>query len=69
MGQALKNLAPENNPYGVTEIDANGSMQADPNIATVKDGKVVLQRISECWQTDSLRPEGRQAPCFSALFK
>ena len=47
MGQALKNLAPENNPYGVTEIDANGGMQADPNIATVKDGKVVLQRISE----------------------
>ncbi|MCG8392579.1 MAG: ABC transporter substrate-binding protein [Pseudomonadales bacterium] len=47
IGEALKNLAPENNPYGVTEIDAKGGMMADPNIATVKDGKVVLQRISE----------------------
>jgi len=48
MGDALKNLAEEHNPYGVTEIDAKGGMMADPNIATVKKGGTVeLQRISE----------------------
>lgn len=48
MGDALKSLPAENNPYGVTEIDAKGGMMADPNIATVKKGgKVELQRISE----------------------
>lgn len=46
-GDALKTIKPENNPYGVLEIDAKGGLMADPNIATVKDGEVVLQRISE----------------------
>ncbi|MED5388388.1 MAG: ABC transporter substrate-binding protein [Pseudomonadota bacterium] len=46
-GDALKSIKPENNPYGVLEIDAKGGLMADPNIATVKDGEVVLQRISE----------------------
>ncbi len=44
---ALKSLKPENNPYGVTAIDDKGGMMADPNIATVKNGEVVLQRMSE----------------------
>ena len=44
---ALNKLPGEFNPYDVHEISAQGDLNADPQIAEVKDGKVVLHRMSE----------------------
>lgn len=44
---ALKHVPLEYNPYDVHEISPQGDLNADPQIAEVKDGEVILHRMSE----------------------
>jgi len=44
---AMEKVSVEHNPYDVDGIDDNGNLGADPQIAEVVDGKVVLRRLSE----------------------
>ena len=47
MGQGLKTLSAEHNPYDVKAIDAKGGMVVDPNIAVVENGKIKIESLSE----------------------
>jgi branched-chain amino acid transport system substrate-binding protein len=44
---ALKRIKPEHNPYDTQSIADNGALEADPQIAEVVDGEVVLRKVSE----------------------
>jgi len=44
---AMEKVSVEHNPYAVDGIDDNGNLGADPQIAEVVDGKVVLRKLSE----------------------
>ena len=44
---AMEKVSVEHNPYDVDGIDDNGNLGADPQIAEVVDGKVVLRKLSE----------------------
>lgn len=44
---ALKSIPDEYNPYDVHAISDHGDLNADPQIAEVKDGKVILHLMSE----------------------
>lgn len=45
--QALETLPPEYNTYDMEDIDENGGLLSDPHIAVVRDGEVILRRVSE----------------------
>tara|TARA_R100000353_G_scaffold5362_1_gene7536 strand:+ start:1089 stop:2252 length:1164 start_codon:yes stop_codon:yes gene_type:complete len=44
---AMEKVSVEHNPYDVDGIDEAGNLGADPQIAEVVDGKVVLRKLSE----------------------
>lgn len=45
--KVIGDIPPEHNPYEVNAIAPNGDLQADPLIAEVKNGKVVLHKLSD----------------------
>lgn len=47
---AMDKVSVEHNPYDVDGIDEAGNLAADPQIAEVVDGKVVLRKLSEITQ-------------------
>lgn len=47
IGSAMEKVSVEHNPYDVDGIDESGNLGADPQIAEVVDGEVVLRRLSE----------------------
>lgn len=47
IGSAMEKVSVEHNPYDVDGIDEAGNLGADPQIAEVVDGKVVLRKLSE----------------------
>lgn len=47
IGSAMEKVSVEHNPYEVDGIDEAGNLGADPQIAEVVDGKVVLRKLSE----------------------
>ena len=47
IGSAMEKVSVEHNPYDVDGIDEAGNLGADPQIAEVVDGEVVLRKLSE----------------------
>lgn len=47
IASAMEKVSVEHNPYDVDGIDEAGNLGADPQIAEVVDGKVVLRKLSE----------------------
>lgn len=47
IASAMDKVSVEHNPYDVDGIDEAGNLGADPQIAEVVDGKVVLRKLSE----------------------
>ena len=47
IGAAMEKVSVEHNPYDVDGIDEAGNLGADPQIAEVVDGEVVLRKLSE----------------------
>jgi len=47
IASAMEKVSVEHNPYAVDGIDDNGNLGADPQIAEVVDGEVVLRKLSE----------------------
>ncbi|MBM7334774.1 ABC transporter substrate-binding protein [Alcanivorax marinus] len=45
--EALKDVDPKHNPYDVTAITDDGNLGAEPQIAEVKDGKVVIRETRD----------------------
>ena len=47
IASAMDKVSVEHNPYDVDGIDEAGNLGADPQIAEVVDGEVVLRKLSE----------------------
>lgn len=45
--QALAKVDPKHNPYDVTDVTEDGNLGADPQIAEVVDGKVVIRETAD----------------------
>lgn len=45
MADALKNMASNKNPYGVTDVTDTGGFVTDTTLAVVKDGKIVREEV------------------------